>query len=248
MDYIESGLPFSEDQFEIVKESNVRVDMSNLHFDIDFKDYHDCARTALIYLRNVGCKNAVLDFSKVDKSQLAEFVKIFINDSIDCSDKYLAYLWGLIIRKYMLKSTNNQVINNEQNDFIDYFIEENESLVKTVCSIVNSFSLALLKTCKGLEQIEDDVQTDAITDIGVNIDKLATDEVLAAVMQNNMAYVENELEKNFTPIWYSKIFNEKNERLMTALRSSTLGFIMSMCIEGSYQDILNNISNDDSSQ
>ena len=209
---IKTGLPYSIDKITEISTNGAIVDMSSLNFP-SIKG-QDQVKTSLIFLRNTGFDNVVLDFSNCSYELKEEFIKEYLTTDIKVKNEELSdAVMSIIDYKFF---HNASIIESFMDvDECKTFLKRNKTLMDELLQLLASipiyslYRLQLNNVAYDLSDIKHAQQTQ----LGLNYMHLLKYKEMQSIMFNT----------GFEPMFYDKFFTSENNELFDCIGNSGLG-------------------------
>ena len=208
---INTTLPYDFNAIDNIAKNGAIVDMSLCKFN---EDIEKNAKTSLVYLKNTGFKNVQLDFSNANTQFKFCMIKQYVQSCQEFYCNEIVMTWKSIIAKHVnFKDIVYECILNE--DEIDEFMKLNICLVSSICKVMKSLPLFLIKKLKTADNMQ--FATDNVT-VFCNISNLVDNDLLIHICEKYNCQAQD----------YALMFNDNSMELFNKIVKTDFGFILAM--------------------
>lgn len=204
---IKTGLPYDFDLMDKISEEGALVDVS----DINYPFNNDIERTTLIYLRNTGYKNVILDFNNVDYNSKEKYIIEYLTGDIEFDIKELTLTILKIFSKY--KGLNLSVFSILSEEEENQFIKNNKNFLMNLECFAYSlplYSISRLNTEDFTFNFDDIEKTD-----------YKFNQNICSLIEHPYWNIFYELEVDIQPKFFTKMFTEDNNKLFETIMKYT---------------------------
>lgn len=213
----QTALPYKLEQLDEIHAHGAYVKMS----ENDFSEYNvdDSILTSLVYLRNTGFDNIVLDFSDVSYEDRSRYLMLFLCGDVGISNCTLSDVWSQI---FMYCLDNDFELLHDFVFFsrseLETFISENSRQIFDALSLFKSMVIYAIVHANVSGYSMSELNHTGIVPIGANIVSIVKHPLFISIVCK--CYLHDDIKLQY----FDKIFDSTDLDLLQAIDTTLLSF------------------------